>query len=176
VARHTREVVRRARLEESLRDEKRVLEMVNRTGQALASTLDLGTLLQAITDAGTALAGARLGAFFYNTQDEHGELLQLYTLSGASREAMERLGRPRSTDILRPTFHGDTIYSESTVLEKRESRSQPDRGVVTVETRAYNQHGELVMRYRRSVMVPKREAGLPHTFPEPKTEAGSREG
>ncbi len=107
VARHTREVVRRARVEESLRDEKRVLEMVNRTGQALASTLDLTTLLQAITDAGTELAGARFGAFFYNTEDEHGERLQLYTLSGAPREAMEGIGRPRATDILRPTFNGE---------------------------------------------------------------------
>ncbi len=92
-----------------------------------------------------------------------------------SGKAVANLGFEK-VEFLRPTFHGDTIYSESTVLEKRESRSQPDRGVVTVETRAYNQHGELVMRYRRSVMVPKREAGLPHTFPEPKTEAGSREG
>ncbi|MGI4845894.1 MAG: GAF domain-containing protein [Janthinobacterium lividum] len=107
VARHTREVVRRARVEESLRDEKRVLEMVNRTGQALASTLDLGTLLQAITDAGTELAGARFGAFFYNAEDEQGERLQLYTLSGALREDMERLGMPRTTGIFRPTFSGE---------------------------------------------------------------------
>ena len=109
VARHTCEVVRRARVEESLRDEKRVLEMVNRTGQALASTLDLGTLLQAITDAGTELAGARFGAFFYNAQDEQGERLQLYTLSGALRDDMERLGKPRATEIFRPTFHGEGI-------------------------------------------------------------------
>jgi signal transduction histidine kinase/ActR/RegA family two-component response regulator len=107
VARHTREVVRRARVEESLRDEKRVLEMVNRTGQALASTLDLSTLLQAITDAGTELAGARFGAFFYNAEDEHGERLQLYTLSGAAREDVERLGKPRTTDVFRPTFDGE---------------------------------------------------------------------
>ena len=58
-----------------------------------------------------------------------------------------------------PTFHGDTIYSETTVLDKRESRSQPDRGIVTVETRATNQRGETVMRLRRSVLVPKRPAG-----------------
>jgi acyl dehydratase len=55
-----------------------------------------------------------------------------------------------------PTFHGDTIYAESTVLELRESATRADRGVVKVETRAYNQRGERVCSFRRRVMVPKR--------------------
>lgn len=57
-----------------------------------------------------------------------------------------------------PVYAGDTLYSESEVLETRESRSNPDRGIVKVETRGYNQHGDLVIRYRRSVMVWKRAA------------------
>jgi acyl dehydratase len=57
-----------------------------------------------------------------------------------------------------PTFHGDTIYAETTVLDKRESASKPDRGVVTVETRALNQRGEQVCVFRRRVLVPKRGA------------------
>src|SRR5260221_1537811 len=57
-----------------------------------------------------------------------------------------------------PTFHGDTIYAETTVLEKKESQSKPDRGVVYVETRAYNQRGERVCIFRRKVMMPKRAA------------------
>ncbi|GAB3946530.1 hypothetical protein GCM10027614_40220 [Micromonospora vulcania] len=56
-----------------------------------------------------------------------------------------------------PTFHGDTIYGETTVLDKRESGSKPDRGVVSVETRGYNQDGTMVCVFRRRVMVPKRE-------------------
>ena len=56
-----------------------------------------------------------------------------------------------------PTFHGDTIYGETTVLDKRESGSKPDRGVVSVETRGYNQDGTMVCVFRRKVMVPKRE-------------------
>ena len=56
-----------------------------------------------------------------------------------------------------PTFHGDTIYGETTVLDKRESGSKPDRGVVSVETRGYNQDGTLVCVFRRKVMVPKQE-------------------
>ena len=55
----------------------------------------------------------------------------------------------------RPTFHGDTIYGETTVLEKWESTSKDDRGIVHVETRGYNQDGTLVCIFRRKVMVPK---------------------
>ena len=54
-----------------------------------------------------------------------------------------------------PTFIGDTIYSESTVLAKRES-SKGDRGTVSVETRVTNQRGERVMTFRRTALVPKK--------------------
>jgi acyl dehydratase len=56
-----------------------------------------------------------------------------------------------------PTFHGDTIYGETTVLEKTPSRSKPDRGVVQVETVGYNQDGTVVCVFRRKVMVPTRD-------------------
>jgi acyl dehydratase len=56
-----------------------------------------------------------------------------------------------------PTFHGDTIYGETTVLDKRRSSTKTDRGVVTVETRGHNQDGRLVCVFRRKVMVPTRE-------------------
>ena len=58
-----------------------------------------------------------------------------------------------------PTFHGDTIYAESTVLDKKASASKPDRGVVTVETRVHNQRDEQVCIFRRKVLVPMRSAG-----------------
>ncbi len=58
---------------------------------------------------------------------------------------------------LAPTFHGDTIYAETRVLDKRLSTSQPDRGIVTVETIAYNQRGENVLSFKRRVMVPTKE-------------------
>jgi itaconyl-CoA hydratase len=71
-----------------------------------------------------------------------------------------------------PLFNGDTLYSESEVVETRESRSRPTQGIVKVETRGYNQHGDLVITYRRSVMVWKREhAPTLDLFPEPKTGA-----
>jgi acyl dehydratase len=58
---------------------------------------------------------------------------------------------------LGPTFHGDTLYAETTVREKRLTSSNPDRGVVTVETLAYNQRGETVLTFQRKVLVPTRE-------------------
>ena len=55
----------------------------------------------------------------------------------------------------RPIFPGDSLYSESEVLEKRESASKPARGVVAIETRAYNQNRERVLVLRRSFLAPK---------------------
>lgn len=60
---------------------------------------------------------------------------------------------------VRPTFHGDTIYAETEVLDKVESRSRDDRGVVSVQTRGYKQDGTVVCVFRRKVMVPKRAYG-----------------
>lgn len=57
-----------------------------------------------------------------------------------------------------PVFNDDTIYSESQVLDVRESRSKPDRGIVYVETRAFNQNGDKVLSFRRHVLIPKRNS------------------
>ncbi|HVB18731.1 MAG TPA: MaoC family dehydratase [Acidimicrobiales bacterium] len=56
-----------------------------------------------------------------------------------------------------PTFHGDTIYAETRVLEVTPSSSRHDRGVVTVESKGFNQEGEEVCYFRRKVMVWRRE-------------------
>ena len=56
-----------------------------------------------------------------------------------------------------PVFEGDTIYSRSEVLEKRDSRSRPNVGIVTVKTTGYNQDGVTVIAFRRTVMVYKRD-------------------
>jgi acyl dehydratase len=58
-----------------------------------------------------------------------------------------------------PTFHGDTIYGETTVLDKTPSKSKDDRGIVYVETRGYKQDGTVVCIFRRKVMVPKQSYG-----------------
>src|SRR4029077_4979986 len=56
----------------------------------------------------------------------------------------------------KPVFHGDTIYAETEVVDKRESRARREWGIVTFEHRARNQDGEIVMRARRQAMMRKR--------------------
>lgn len=57
-----------------------------------------------------------------------------------------------------PLFHGDTVRVETEIRSVRESKSKPDRGVVEMEHRAYNQHGNLVARCLRQTMVQKKPA------------------
>jgi len=57
-----------------------------------------------------------------------------------------------------PVFHGDTLYAESRILDKIESKTKPDRGIVCVETRGLNQRGEVVLTLKRRVLIPKRPA------------------
>lgn len=52
-------------------------------------------------------------------------------------------------------FVGDTLRAETEILEVRESSSKPDRGVIYVETRGYNQKGEKILTFRRRVLIPK---------------------
>ncbi len=77
------------------------------------------------------------------------------SVADVSQKAVANLGW---TDIVMPApvFNGDTLYAESTVLEKRESKSRPTQGIVTVATRAWKQNGTTVMTFKRSVLVPKR--------------------
>jgi acyl dehydratase len=56
----------------------------------------------------------------------------------------------------KPVFHGDTIYVESEVLDKRESGSNPDRGIVTIKHTARNQDGVIVCELERTVMFHKK--------------------
>ena len=92
------------------------------------------------------------------------------SVSDVSQKAIANLGW---TDIRMPApvFHGDTLHAESEVLEKRESRSRPTQGIVTVETRAHKQDGTLVMAYRRSILVPKLGHGVDDRIDHPADDA-----
>ena len=56
-----------------------------------------------------------------------------------------------------PVFIGDTIYAETEILEKRESRSKSDRGIIYVETKAFNQNGKKVLTFKRNVLIMKKD-------------------
>ncbi|MGI4721602.1 MAG: ATP-binding protein [Janthinobacterium lividum] len=130
LARRTWEALRRIRAEEALREETRMLELLNRAGSVLASTLDIDTLLQSITDAATELTGAAFGSFFYNGKDANGDAYLLYTLSGAPREAFEHLGHPRPTAVFGPTFDGGPpVRSGDITKDPRYGRMGPHHGM-----------------------------------------------
>jgi itaconyl-CoA hydratase len=50
-------------------------------------------------------------------------------------------------------FAGDTLYAETKVLDKRESKSRPNQGIVTVHTRGINQDGVEIMSFERIILV-----------------------
>jgi acyl dehydratase len=87
-------------------------------------------------------------------------LLTLAVVTGMSVPDVSENGVALGFEDVRlpaPVHPGDTLYSESEVLDVRESRSRPEQGIVTVRTRGYNQRGEVVLELRRAVLVWKRE-------------------
>ena len=82
-------------------------------------------------------------------------LLVGMSVSDVSQKAIANLGW-KEIRLPRPVFAGDTLYAESTVLDKRESKSRPDQGIVTVKTVGKNQRGEIVCEFERTLLVMKR--------------------
>lgn len=80
------------------------------------------------------------------------------SVSDTSAKAIANLGWDE-VRMTHPLFVGDTLYCESEVLEKRESKSRPEQGIVTFKTTAFNQHGDMVSHYKRTVLVWKRGYG-----------------
>jgi acyl dehydratase len=76
------------------------------------------------------------------------------SVSDVSQKAVANLGW-NDIRLIAPVFVGDTIYAESEVLSKRESRSRPEQGIVTVKTTGKKADGSVFMTYERTVLVPK---------------------
>lgn len=105
-------------------------DILNKTGQALASELDLNRIVQVVTDAGVQLSGAKFGAFFYNVTDEAGDSLLLYALSGAQRSDFEGFGHPRATQVFAPTFDGEgVVRSDDITRDPRYGNNPPHTGM-----------------------------------------------
>lgn len=102
----------------------------------------------------------------YAGKNQHGRILVVGTLvfslvvgmtvPDISGKAIANLGYEQ-IEHLNPVFINDTIYAKTRVLDKTESKSKPDRGIVYVETIAYNQKGLEVLKFRRKVLVKKQE-------------------
>lgn len=98
------------------------------------------------------------------------------SVSDLSENAVANLGWGEIT-LPHPVHVGDTLYAESEVLEKRESRSRPHAGIVKVKTRGLNQDGIVVIEYTRTFMVYKRDAApARNLFPTPVSGRPSRAG
>jgi signal transduction histidine kinase/CheY-like chemotaxis protein len=109
---------------------RREAQTLNDLAQTLSAELDVQKLLQKVTDAATALTGAKFGAFFYNAVNDEGESYLLYTLCGAPREAFEKFGYPRNTLLFGPTFRGEGVLRIADVLQDpRYGKSSPHYGM-----------------------------------------------
>lgn len=101
----------------------------------------------------------------YAGKNQHGKILVVGTLvfslavgitvPDVSGKAIANLGY-EDIKHLNPVFLNDTIYVRTKVLSKRESKSKNDRGIVYVESIAYNQDGIDVLSFRRNVLVKKK--------------------
>ena len=123
--------VTEARLtENAIRTESRKLQLLNQSGAAIAAELDVGKIVQIVTDACTELVGAQFGAFFYNIVNEQGESYMLYALSGAPREAFAGFPMPRNTAVFEPTFSGTGIVRSDDILkDPRYGKNRPRAGM-----------------------------------------------
>lgn len=102
----------------------------------------------------------------YAVQQQHGKILVVGTLvfslvvgmtvPDISGKAIANLDY-ENIQHLAPVFIGDTIYAKTTILDKRESKSKSDRGIVYVETVGYNQEGKEIIRFRRHVLIKKKD-------------------
>ncbi|MEM8856404.1 MAG: MaoC family dehydratase [Pseudomonadota bacterium] len=77
------------------------------------------------------------------------------SVTDVSQKAIANLGW-NAIKLTHPVFAGDTLTSESTVLEKRESKSRPNAGIVSVKTLGHNQDGTLVCEFERTMLIAKR--------------------
>jgi len=77
------------------------------------------------------------------------------SVTDVSQNVMANLGWDE-VRMPHPVFEGDTIYSRSEVLDKRESSSRPNVGLVTVRSTGFNQDGKVVLSFKRTAMIYKR--------------------
>ena len=112
----------------------------------------------------------------YSAKTEFGKVLvnSTFTLAlvtgqsvmDTSQNAMANLGWDE-VRLPNPLFEGDTVYSRSEVLEKRESKSRPNVGIVRFKTTGYKQDGTIVIEFKRNAMIYCR-GHVPQTAPAPK--------
>jgi itaconyl-CoA hydratase len=112
----------------------------------------------------------------YAAQTEFGKplvnsTLTLALITGLSVADVSRYAVNLGWDEVRmpaPVFEGDTIYAQTDVLSRRESKSRPHMGLVEIKTTGFKQDGTVVMEFRRTILVYKREHVPQLPIPNPK--------
>lgn len=125
-----RDITAHRAAERALEKQAERLLILNSIGKNISEKLDVDTILQKVTDATTKLTGASFGAFFYNKTDEQGESYMLFSLSGAPREAFEKFGMPRNTDVFHATFSGKGVVRVDDITkDARYGKTGPHYGM-----------------------------------------------
>jgi itaconyl-CoA hydratase len=112
----------------------------------------------------------------YAAQTEFGRILvnsafTLALVTGLSVADVSQYGVNLGWDEVRmpaPVFVGDTLYAQTEVLGKRESKSRPHMGLITIKTSGYKTDGTVVIEYKRTLLVYKRAHMPKHPAPAPK--------
>lgn len=106
------------------------LKTINDLNSSITQKFNIHDIVQEVTDVATKLAKAEFGAFFYNTFNEQGELLTLYTISGVAIENFSKFPHPRKTQIFAPTFDGTAIVrSDDITQDPRYGQNPPNKGM-----------------------------------------------
>lgn len=105
----------------------------------------------------------------YAAKNQHGQILVVGTLVFSLVVGMtvpdisgKAIANLMYEDVVhnKPVFIGDTIYATTKVLDKLESKTKNDRGIIYVETKGKNQNGDVVLTFKRKVLLKKQEAVL----------------
>lgn len=106
------------------------LRIINELNASITQKFNIHDIVQEVTDVATKLAKAEFGAFFYNTVNEQGELLTLYTISGVAIEHFSKFAHPRKTPVFAPTFEGTAIVrSDDITQDPRYRQNPPNKGM-----------------------------------------------
>lgn len=113
---------------------------------------------------------------YYSAQTEFGKPLMnstftLALVTGLSVADISQYAVNLGWDEIRmpaPVFEGDTIYAQTEILHKRESKSRPNMGLVEIKTTGFKQDGTIVMEFRRTILVYKRGHAPVQPSPEPR--------
>lgn len=112
------------------RQNEQALTELNLVAGSVLAELRIEPLMQVVTDAAVRVSGAQFGAFFHHAVADNGDLLPLYAISGAPREAFSKFPLPRMTGIFGPTFEQSQIKrSDDITADPAYGHNAPHKGM-----------------------------------------------